>query len=113
VILLIASMGSGILALSALTGAQYDGQYDISTWMIQFSGKVQWATFGVGVLMFCIFALGNLDSQPGSEAELLQAAIYAHQHLGQFREKAGDVVSAEDHYNQVIQLWRKLRRDSG
>lgn len=67
VMLLVASMVAGITGLSALAGAQHEGEYDISAPLVRYSGLAQWLTFGSGLLMFCIFSLANLGSHPESE----------------------------------------------
>jgi hypothetical protein len=100
-------MASGVVALSALVGTQYDGGYDISTPLVKWSGMIQWATFGLGVISFCFFALGNLEARGESEVDALRSAMGAHQRLGYLSEQAGDVASARRHYEEVVQLKRR------
>jgi hypothetical protein len=104
VVLLVTSMALGIFTLSALTGTQFEGNYDISLGLIRWPAVLQWLTFGLGLLMFCVFVLGNLSAGQESGTDAYLAAIRAYEELARMKQRAGDTAAAEFHYREVIRL---------
>ena len=110
---LVVSLALGVLVLSALTGSQYHGDYDIALPMVVWLGRGQWICFAVGLILFCFFALTNISGREESRLDVIRAAVHAHTQLAQMSESRGDLARAEHHYRQVIELQGDLQETPG